>query len=158
MALPPYGSLTSALGPGVSVIGFQIQVGDAAASPANFFNILNAIDFALPTKADTVDVTNFGDLWRRRIPTLLDMGDISFKVYWQMQEPSHHNGPDSTAFGLRYLLVNRLLRDYQAIYPDAVGSVDAFPAFVVDFSVTGSLAKVFEGAIKLSNSGQPSLC
>src|SRR5579863_6754074 len=96
--LPPYGSLTSAEGPALSVIGLQIAI-SANTSPANFFVLLNATDFKLPSKAETVDVTNFGDLWRRRIPTLLDMGSITFKIFWMPTEATHHNGIDGTCYG-----------------------------------------------------------
>ncbi len=156
MGFTAYGSLTSPQGPAVSTIGLQIQI-SANTSPANFFTVLNATDFKLPTKAETVDVTNFGDLWRRRIPTLLDMGSISFKVFWEMEEASHHNGIDGTAYGLRYLLINRALVQVQVIYPDANNSTDSFPAYVTMFEVSGAQGKVFEGNIELSNSGQPSL-
>ena len=156
MALPPYGSLTSPQGPAVSTIGLQIQI-SANTSPANYFTVLNATDFKLPTKAETVDVTNFGDLWRRRIPTLLDMGDISFKVFWEMEEATHHAGVDGNCYGLRYLMLNRLLVQVQVIYPDGNNSTDEFPAYVTNFSVSGAQGKVFEAEITLSNSGQPSL-
>ena len=156
MALPPYGSLTSPEGAAIETIGFQLMVGNAL-SPESFFNILNATKFKLPSKADVIDVTNYGDLWRRRIPTLLDMGEIAFTVYWVMTELSHHNGPNSTAWGLRYMLVNRLLRDWEAVYPDGNNSTDAFPAYVVNFEISGNIAGVYEANITLNNSGQPTL-
>ncbi len=156
MPIPPFGSLTSPLGAAISTVGFQLLVGNAIC-PESFFQILNVTDFKLPLKSDMVEVTNMGDLYKRRIPTLLDMGNITFKVYWVMEESSHHNGLDSTAYGLRYLWQNRLLRDWQAIYPDGNNSTDAFPAYVAEFNKSGLIGKAYEADIVLSNSGEPSI-
>ena len=154
MSLP---NQTSLAGAGLPTAGLVISVGNSS-SPETFEPIANASEIKLPTIAEVVDVTNFGDFWRRRIPTLLDMGKINFKIFWEMEEPTHNN---STPYGLRYLLVNKLLRDWQINYPNGTypnTSTDAFPAYVTMFEVTGSIGKVFEGAIELSNSGQPQLC
>jgi hypothetical protein len=144
---------TSVLGPGVSTSGLVLSVSNAS-SPESFVAIANATDLKLPALAETVDVTNFGDTWRRRIPTLLDMGKISFKVFWEMEDSSHNN---STPYGLRYLLLNRVVRDWLIGYPDGHGSTDSFPAYVTSFEITAAIGKVFEAQIELSNSGSPSL-
>ncbi len=152
------GQSTSLIGAGVPVAGTLLLVGNAG-SPETFEIIANASEFKMPVISEEVDVTNFGDNWRRRIPTLQDMGKITFKIFWQMEDPSHNN---STPYGLRYLLINKVLRDWQIQYPNGANyipaSTDAFPAYVVSFEVTGSVGKVWEAAITLSNSGAPSLC
>ena len=152
------GSSTSIYGAGVGTAGLLLMVGNAS-SPETFEIIANASELKLPTIAEVVDATNFGDLWRRRIPTILDMGKIGFKIFWQMEDPSQNN---STPYGLRYLLLNRILRDWQVGYPNgaggAVASTDAFPAYVTSFEITAAIGKLFEAQIELSNSGQPSLC
>ena len=148
---------TSLIGAGLPTAGLVLLV-DNGLSPDTFEAIANASELKLPTISEVVDVTNFGDMWRRRIPTLLDMGKIAFKIYWEMEDPSHNN---STPYGLRYLLTNKLLRNWQVAYPNGAYpavSTDAFPAYVTSFEVTASIGKVFEGAIELSNSGTPSLC
>lgn len=149
---------TSAIGPGQTTSGLLLQIGNAQ-SPETFQTIANAFGLTLPVIADVEDVTNFGDLWHRRIPTLLDMGKIQFKIYWIMEEPTHRNsaGGGSVGAGLRYLLINQLLRDFKMVYPDGNSSTDAFPAYVTMFSITGAIGKVFEASIELSNSGAPSL-
>lgn len=148
---------TSLIAAGLPTAGLVLQV-DNGLSPDTFEVIANASELKLPTIAEVVDVTNFGDQWRRRIPTLLDMGKISFKIFWEMEDPSHNN---STPYGLRYLLINRVLRNWQVVYPNGAypnESTDAFPAYVTSFEVTAAIGKVFEGQIDLSNSGAPSLC
>ncbi len=59
--------------------------------------------------------------------------------------------------GLRYLLINQLLRDFQFVYPDGNNSTDAFPAYTTSFSITGAVGGVYTASIELSNSGAPSL-
>ncbi len=149
---------TSIIGPAFGTLGTLLQVGNSSC-PESMNTIANASDLTLPVIAETVDVTNLGDLWRRRIPSLLDMGTIAFKIFWIMEEATHRNSVNggSIGAGLRYLLVNRLLRDFQFVYPDGNNSTDAFPAYTTSFAITGAVGGVFTGDINLSNSGAPSL-
>ena len=147
-------SSTSLFGADQPVSGLLLNVGNAS-SPETMTTIANVTDFSLPVVANTVDVTNVGDLWHRRAPTLLDMGKIGFKVYWQPEDPTHNNGT-----GLRFFLINSLLRDYQFVYPGdpSAPPTDAFPAYVVEFAIMGKVGGVFEATVTLANSGAPSLC
>ena len=90
------------------------------------------------------------------------MGKITCKIFWVMEEETHRNSINggTTGAGLRYLLVNRLLRDYQLVYPNnpAAPSVDAFPAYCTMFSISGKVGGVFEASCEFDNSGAPSLC
>lgn len=149
---------TSPLGPALAVEGLLLQVGNAA-SPESMQVIANATDFSEPVMTDVVDVTNVSDAWKRRIPTLHDMGKISFKIFWIPEEVTHRNSVNggSVGAGLRYLLINSLLRDFAFTYPDGNSSTDAFPAYVTSFAITGKVGGVFEAAVELSNSGAPSL-
>lgn len=143
---------TSALGADVPVAGLLLQVGNGS-SPESMTTIANVSDLNLPTKAETIDVTNVGDLWRRRAATLLDMGSIKFKIFWIPEEPTHRN----SATGLRYMMINKILKDFQVIYNDGNASTDAFPAYVTSFSISGKVGGVLEADVELSNSGAPSL-
>ena len=140
-------SQTSSYGASLPVEGFSLGVLVSSTTET----IANGSDFSMPIKADTVDNTNFGMLWHSRIPTLLDMGKIALKIFWQPKDATH-----SAATGLRFLLINKILTTFTATYPD--GSVDTFPAYVTGFGVTGKVGGQFEGALELSNSGAPTLC
>lgn len=144
---------TSTLGPGVPVSGAILNIGNGM-SPDTWSQIANAAEFKMPVINETTDVTNFGDFFRRRIATLSDMGKVSFKIYWEMTDPSHAN----VSGGLRFVLVNKLVRDFQIIYNNGTGANDVFPAYVTGFMVTGAIGKVWEAEIELSNSGPPTLC
>lgn len=151
-------AFTSPLGPALAVEGLLIQVGNAA-SPETMQTIANATDFSEPVMTDVLEVTNVGDSWKRRIPTLHDMGKIGFKVYWIPEEVTHRNSLNggSVGAGLRYLLIQSLLRDFQFVYPDGNNSTDAFPAYTTSFAITGKVGGVFEATVELANSGVPSL-
>lgn len=149
---------TSPLGSALQVVNLQLLVGNAA-SPESMQQIANATDLSIPIIADVVDVTNLGDTFHRRVATLGDMGKITFKIFWIPEEVTHRNsaGGGSVGAGLRYLLINRLLRDWQFIYPDGNDSTDAFAAYVTMFSITAKVGGVFEAQVELSNDGQPQL-
>ncbi len=146
---------TSTFGAQLGTQGLLIQAN--IGSPAAFATIANAHDVTLPTKANTVETTNFGDAWVRRFPTLLDMGKVTFKVYFIPLEPTHNNTIASTTTGLRYLMLNKILTTFKLVYPDGSSTSDTFPAYVTDVSVSGKVGNVFEGAIELSNNGAPTL-
>ena len=155
--MPAPASQTSGVGAGLSFTGFQLQAGNGS-SPETFTTICNVSDFTMPLKAEVADVTNAGDLWRRRISTLLDMGTIKFKVFYQPQEATHENAISGVVRGLRYLMVNQILVNWKAIYPNAApSSVDYFAAYVTGFNETGKVGDVFTAEIELSNNGQPTL-
>lgn len=149
---------TSLIAPAIGALGTLVQVGNSS-SPETMNTICNATDLTLPVIAEVVDVTNLGDQWRRRIPSLLDMGTIHFKIYWVMEEATHRNSINggSVGAGLRYLLVRQLLRDFQFVYPDGNSSTDAFPAYTTSFSITAAIGGVYTADINLSNSGAPQL-
>lgn len=144
---------TSTLGSAVEVTGSLLQIGSTS-SPETFTTIANATDWNSPTKVETVDVTNFGDQWRRRFATLNDMGETKFKLFWQMAEPTHAN----VANGLRFIMINRQKRDFKMVYPDAATSSDIIPGYVTSFAVTGKVGGVFEAEITIANDGAPTLC
>lgn len=149
-------SSTSTVAAAIAVENFQLQFGNGA-SPEVFTTVCNVSDFTLPLVGDTVEVTNVGDKWKRRISTLLDMGKMSFKLYWVMTEPTHENIVTGNIRGIRYLFINQILANVKAIYPDAGSSTDYFPAYVTAFNITGKVGGVFEATIELTNSGPPTL-
>ncbi len=139
---------TSTLGPALGVLGLQILFGSPATSI-----VCNVEDIDLPTQAKTVEVTNVGDTWVRRFPTLLDMGKITFKIFWIPTEATFKN----TSGGLRYAMISQTLTNFVVTYPDSGHSTDSFAAYVTNFHLTGKVGDVFHASIELSNSGAPTL-
>ncbi len=149
---------TSPIASALAVAGVLLQVGNNS-SPETMQTIANVTDLSLPVMSEVADVTNVSDSWRRRFPTLHDMGKISFKVFWVMEEVTHRNSVNggTVGAGLRYLLVQSLKRDFQFVYSDGNSSTDAFPAYVTSFAITGKVGGVWEASVELSNDGAPSL-
>ena len=148
---------TSAVAAAIAVEGVVLQVG--AGSPVVFTSICNVQDWAEPNKADTVDVTNVGDQFKRRISTLLDIGVCKAKIFWVMTEPTHADLITGAVDGIRYLMLNRILAPWQIVYPMPTQPVDRFQAYVTGFDAMGKVGGVFEATIELSpNDGAPLLC
>lgn len=137
----------------------MLSVGSAATSPPTYTPVCNISDVAVPITATEVLVTNVSDTWVRRVPTLLDMGKVTFAIFWVMKEPSHMNaaGPPQ---GLRYLLMNRILAAWQVSYPDnaTTPSVDDFNGYVTSFQITGKVGDVFKATCGIGTTGTPTLC
>lgn len=136
----------------VAVQGVQLQTGNGQ-SPETFVTIANVSKFTLPTKAKVVDVSNVSNLWQMQIPTLLMIGDVQLDVFWVPEEGTHDN---SSPYGLRYCLINKLKKDFQFIYNDGNESTDAFTAYVTSFQITGQEADVLKATITLSGTSTPS--
>jgi hypothetical protein len=152
-------SCVSQIAPSVTSAGFQFGIGNAG-SPETISIVANGHDLAINDKSDVQDVTNFCDTYHRRVPTLNDFGPVTFKIYWVMEEPTHRNSINGgvVAAGLRYIKAKQLLRDFVMIYPDGNNSTDSFSGYVVDFSITGQVGKVWEAMISIVNGGgTPSL-
>lgn len=152
-------SPVSLQGPAVAVEGTLFNM-DNGLSPDAFTTVTNISSISLPTIAMTVDVTNVGDGWVRRFPTLHDMGKIAIKLFWQMTDVTQRNSAviGSQVSGLRWNLINNALRIFQIVYNDGFNSQDVFPAYTTSFAVTGAVGKVWEASVELSNSGAPTLC
>jgi hypothetical protein len=108
--------------------------------------------------------TNVGDNFVRRFPTIVDPGEVTFSIWYIPDETSHRNSPDAAGVsaGLRYLLIQRLLRPWEATYPpDPNGGspTDTYQAFVTSFSVKGKVVGAFQADIALGiNDQNPHFC
>jgi hypothetical protein len=148
---------TSLVASAIAVEGLVLQIGNGA-SPQVYNSICNLQDWNEPNTSETVDVTNVGDQYRRRVSTLLDLGKMKAKIFWVMTEPTHENSVNAGVSGLRYLWQQRILTSFQVVYPNNVQSVDRFMCYVTGFQITGKVGGVFEAEIEFtSNDGAPTL-
>ncbi len=149
---------TSLIAAQLSVQGFQLTVGTSGSPDSTSF-IANMDGYNQAMKATIVMTTNVGDNFARRAPTIVDPGEATFAIFYIPLESSHRNAADAgtVAAGLRYLLIKRLLRPWEAIYPaDANGNVgtDAYYAFVISFGIKGKVAGEFMADIALGINDQ----
>jgi hypothetical protein len=154
----PSGVSTSVLGASLPITGLTLSIGTSG-SPDTLNIIANQEEYNQAMKSTVVMVTNVGDQFVRRQPTIVDPGEPTFKVFWVPEEPSHRNSPDAGAVtaGLRYLLIKRLLRQTEVSYPaDLNGNTpaDSFMAFTTSFGITGKVAGVFEAQVTMGISDQ----
>jgi hypothetical protein len=152
------GNSTSPIAASLPITGLQLSIGTAG-SPDTLNIVANQEEYNQAMKSTVVMVTNVGDQFVRRQPTIVDPGEPTFKVFWIPEEASHRNSPDSgtVTAGLRYLLIKRLLRQVEVQYPaDPNGNspADSFLAFTTSFGITGKVAGVFEANITLGISDQ----
>lgn len=154
---------TSAIAASIDFLGTKLLLG-VGASPITYTLICNVGEsLSLPLQAEKKEITNAGDLWKRYVVTLLDMGDITFTIYWVMKEPTHANAITAGVTGLRYMFLNGPTNgapyDFAFQYPDGAGgadsSADYFSAYVTKFAIKGQVGGVYTAEISLSNSGPP---
>lgn len=146
----------------IAVQGLQIQI-SSNASPEAFSTIVNVSKMSMTTKAKVVDVSNVTNLFNRKLPTLIDAGDLTVDIFWVMEEPTHRNsvGSPTVSDGLRYLLVARpggqpIRADFQLIYPDGNNSTDAFGGYVTSFQTSGNVGDVFHATVMIAIDNTPS--
>ena len=152
------GNSTSPIAASLPITGLQLSIGTSG-SPDTLNIVANQEEYNQAMKSTVVMVTNVGDQFVRRQPTIVDPGEPTFKVFWIPEETSHRNSPDAgtVTAGLRYLLIKRLLRQIEVSYPaDLNGNTpaDSFLAFVTSFGITGKVAGVFEANTTLGISDQ----
>lgn len=143
----------------IAVSGLLLNVSNTGSSPDTFFTIANVTDITIPFAATEVLVTNVSDTWVRRVPTLLDMGKIAVHVFYVPEESTHRNsaGGGGVAEGLMNMFVNKLLRDWQTIYPDGNTSTDSFSAYVTGASKAMKVGGVLDMNCTLGTTGIPQL-
>lgn len=150
---------TSPLGAALPVEGLLVRVGTGN-SPETPSIVTNATDLKLTMKSKVVDITNFGDIFQRQIPTLNMLGPMTFTVFYQPEDPSHRNSANvsSIANGCIYMWINRVLGDWQILFPTGTGATDAAAGYVTNFSIDAKTADVFRASVEVTfNDGNPSL-
>jgi hypothetical protein len=149
---------TSLIAASLPVKGMTLSIGTSG-SPDFLSIVANVQDYNQAMKSTVVMVQNVGDRFARRQPTTVDPGAPSFKVFYIPDEVSHRNGADGgqVAAGLRYLMINNLLRQVVINFPpDPNGNApaDSYLAFVTEFGITGKVDGVFEAQCTLGINDQ----
>ncbi len=132
--------------------GTLLQISDGA-SPPNWSTIANAGDITGPAFSGTVvDVTSHSSQapFRQKIVTLLDVGQVTVKVFWVPTNDSHRNSPT----GLRYVYLNRLKKTWRLRYTDGT-SFDEFDAYISKLGNVASVAGVYEMTVTFEGTGYP---
>lgn len=138
---------------GIAALGLIVAIGDGA-SPEVFTPIAEVTDVAgLETKLKTVDNTHLGNIWDEVKATTLALQPMKLTVNFLPSDQTQ-------AFvvkGLGFDMVNRTLRNFKIIYPNAAATAWRFAAFITDFNPKGSVAGKLSADIELTPSGAPAL-
>lgn len=132
--------------------GTLLQISDGA-SPPNWTTIANVGDINGPQWSSTVvDVTSHSSQapFRQKIVTLLDIGQVTAKVFWVPTNDTHRNAPT----GLRYVYLNRLKKTWRLRYTDGV-SFDEFDAYITKLGEVATVAGVYEMTVTWDATGYP---
>ena len=127
-------------------------MGDGA-TPEIFATIAEVKDIKGPKlKADVEDATSHDstDGWKEFIPTLIEGGEVTFDIQFVPTGATH-----SYVAGLLKLYVDRTLRNFQLVFPDATTWV--MPAFVTGFEPENTLKGISKADVTLQISGKPTL-
>jgi len=119
-------------------------------SPPNYNTVANVGDITgLGMSAAVVDVTSHSTSipWREKITTLLDAGQLSFKLYFIPMDSGHKQ--------LLSFFTTRTLVNWRITFPDQDATKYSFSAYVSKFTMSEPVAGVMEAAVTFDTVGQP---
>lgn len=144
------------LSPALAAEGTLLQIGSGA-SPEAWTTLANVTDMNdSGMTATMVNITSHSSQapFMQFIPTLLNLGVLSAKLFWVPQNDTHRNAIVGLIGGIRYNWMNRLKQEYRLRYTDGISS-DSWYAYIEDISTTITVAGVYEMACKIHKTGAP---
>lgn len=142
-------------------IGVKLSYGNGS-SPETYTLVSNDSDLTgLSMSATIVDVTSHSSSvvpWRQKVPTLLDPGDLQFKIFFIPGDAGHQQllnffatrgqtaGPSPGA-GQPI--------DWKLVFPDTNATTWTFQGFITKFSTTNPVAGVVEAQLVITCTGNP---
>lgn len=128
------------------------KVGDGA-TPEVYATVAEVKDIKGPNmKLDSEDATSHDstDGWKEFVPTLLEGGEVSFDIQFVPTGATH-----SYVAGLLKLMVDRTIRNFEIVFPDATTWV--LPGFVQEFAPENSVKGLSMASIGIKLTGKPTL-
>ncbi len=138
----------------LSAFGTLVKVGDGETTEV-FATIAELKSVSGPTmSADVLETTthNTPTPFKRYTSGLIDGGEISLELNFNPSEPSH----GATA-GIVYLMVNRIMRNWQICFPDDANTVWQCPVIVTSFEVNADPADLLMASVTGKVAGPPIL-
>lgn len=87
----------------------------------------------------------------RKIGTILEAGQITFDIVFDPGDSGH-----SPSAGLLYDMLNRTVRNFQLVFPDALSSTWSFAALVTGFQPSMAQDGALMASVTLDIDGKPS--
>lgn len=113
--------------------GTILMVGDGE-SPETYHVIAGVGDIEGPNQSINVNdktTHSTGVPYRGKAPGLIDAGQLSFPVNYEVANPSHS---DTSTYGLGYLFKNRETRNWRLVGTDPSQTTRQFRGFISEFS------------------------
>jgi predicted secreted protein len=139
----------------IHALGTFLQIGDAATPTEGFTTIAEVNDLGGPSLTlETIDVTSHDSSngWREFIGGLLDGGEVSFTINYIPTNATHNN-----TSGLIADLRNRVVRNFQLVFPDGGSTTWVFAALVTSFEPSEAIDSQITADVTLKVSGAPTL-
>jgi hypothetical protein len=140
---------------GIAAYGTQIQVLTSApgVTPETYASIAGVGDITGPaTQVAEVETTSHstGSPHKTFIPSLIDDGNLSFKMYWHPSDPTQS---PTSPYGLQYLFQNRIVTKFRIINTDANHQTRIGYGFVKQLNESYPVAGLCEIATVIRVSG-----
>ena len=133
----------------------NMGAGDVDPGPETFNPIGYLMSIGGPGLAlDVEDMTTHDQAtaWEEVVATVLRSGELSIKIVYDPADTTH----DATS-GLVYQMEEKLLTNYQMIFPDAADTEWDFTAYVTGFEPDAPAAGGLTANVKMKISGAPTL-
>lgn len=131
--------------------GTLIKIGDGGTPTEVFTTIAELRDInGMGLQLGTHEAANQLSEWIAKVPGMLSIKPVTFQVNLIPDDPTH----DPTT-GLVADMRNRVLRNFQFVYPDTAGTIWEFSAYVVDFQGTAPMDGLLTADVTLDGSGEP---
>ncbi len=140
---------------GLSSFGTLLKIGDGVVGTESFATIAKVRDISGPQLSlDTDEVTNQDSPggWEEFVATILRTGQVTFDLVFIPTEETHD--PQT---GLIADMKNRVLRNFQLVFPDSTSTTWAFSAYVVQFQPSAPVQGHLSASVALKISGMPTL-
>lgn len=140
---------------GLSAFGTLFQIGDAATPTEGFTTIAEITALSGPGFAlDMIEMTHHTSPggWEEFVGGILRSGEVTFSLNFHPTEATH-----SYAAGLLKDLVDRTLRNFKMIFPDAGTTTWSFSGLVSGFEPSEDPDDKLAADVTVKLSGQPTL-
>lgn len=141
---------------GMAAYGTLLKIGDGY-TPEVFTAIAEVNKIGGPgLSLEPIDITHHEspNAWKEKVGGLLDGGEVSMDVNFL---PTEFTQAGDSAGSLLYAMINRLVTNFQLVWPDSGATTWEFPALVTKFEPDAPADGKLGAAITLEISGEPTI-
>lgn len=129
---------------------FQLESDSASGTYATVAGIRNVDGPSMAATVQDITTHSQSDYWRRKLPTLLDAGQMTFEMVFNPVDPTQ----DHTAGVLSYF-ENRTLKNARVQFPDAALTRWLASGYIIKFGIKAAVDGVLMSDCAFDISGKP---